>query len=538
MKSSILTLFFAVTLLAQQVKTSAVATLVSSPTVHIATAAPSITVDVSYLSGNPTHFMVAGANPSSGSKTLQAGSHHAFRAQGVWPRGTVIGTLTAPADATYQLLQTSAVIPGTPCPPGQVRGATNSDGSVTCGVAGSDSSKIRQIATRSILSDTIWGAGGKGAYMMTRNQHEARNAQGKTITAVKVAVGNFYLNGQSGEIGPGVSKTTTCSIEYPAGTFNQCKFSGATFVAVPTGGLVWSDWITLSTPIPSGAIFWERYYYSIPTCGTGCGPDWNQSADPHTDCTNVSASFISDQTMGGTVTCNIPGYAPFLYAIVGYTSAPAVCIIGDSIAYGGLGQSPPSPLHYNGPFALSLGPYFAYISLANPGETSASFLSSNTRRVALAQYCTTFFSDFGRNDFNYSITPSQLIANQKSIRALLPSANTFYVATVTPQSTSTDNFLTLANQSSASNTGTTRTYNETLRSTWASWSNGVIDIAALTESSISNSSGSAGGSGTGKWKVDPKGVQANYYTCDGTHLSVAAHLLVASSDIINPAMVH
>jgi hypothetical protein len=118
--------------------------------------------------------------------------------------------------------------------------------------------RIVQVATRTLLSDAPNGA--SCPYAMARNWHEAPVAPGTSITRMKVAIGNFHAAGAGGETAPGGTETATCSIEYPAGTFNQFTFSGTTSIDIPPLGMVFSDWNPLSTPIPNGAVSWERLW--------------------------------------------------------------------------------------------------------------------------------------------------------------------------------------------------------------------------------------------------------------------------------------
>ena len=127
----LLFLAFVKTVTGQTVSVSTVQTTPLSPTVNIMTQGPAATVDVSFQAGTSGQFSITDPNVP-GITVVSSTGHYIFRATGIWPAKTVIGTLTSSASATYQLKETSAIVPGTPCPPGQVIGSTNADGSVMC----------------------------------------------------------------------------------------------------------------------------------------------------------------------------------------------------------------------------------------------------------------------------------------------------------------------------------------------------------------------------------------------------------------------
>lgn len=90
--------------------------------------------------------------------------------------------------------------------------------------------------------------------MNSRTPHVARD----DITQLKVAFPSFYVNGASGEASVGGNVTFTASIEYPAGTFTQVKWSTASSIVQAANSYSLSDWVTVT--IPKGKVFWVRNF--------------------------------------------------------------------------------------------------------------------------------------------------------------------------------------------------------------------------------------------------------------------------------------
>jgi len=138
-------------------------------------------------------------------------------------------------------------------------------------------------------------------------------------------------------------------------------------------------------------------------------------------------------------------------------------------------------------------------------------------RKQIAALCnpTKIAATVGSNDLTAIVTNAQFKAltntHLANVRDAIPSVPV-YGATYTPQAPSTDQYLTLVNQTPDTNTvgnSSTRGYaNKDLRDhSGELLYDGVIDLAAVVENDPVAQDG--------KWKVD--GVTINYNTIDGTH---------------------
>ena len=160
-------------------------------------------------------------------------------------------------------------------------------------------------------------------YMMSRSPHIAT----ENLTSIKPVFGNFTTDGSGHDAGVGAASAITASVEYPAGTFSQVLFSGSATGSIADINILFADYTTVS--IPSGATFWIRSFIHN-TAGLFYNP-WQNSFLG--EAVALSATVISDQTMGGTVT-NSGSFSYPPVAILGMTRNASVVVI-PSIATGG-----------------------------------------------------------------------------------------------------------------------------------------------------------------------------------------------------------
>lgn len=392
------------------------------------------------------------------------------------------------------------------------------------GAAAATTSYLGLIATREGFIPKA--NGGANTYSMSNVWHVARIASGVSLTTVQIVIGNFW-DPNTGETNNGAQDdSVACSIEFPIGTFNQCKFSGATTTTVAAGAIRITDGIVLAAPLVNGSLFKTRYYYH-----NASGIHYFSNFDPNNDLQNFGASGVTDQTMGGTVSQAAPGTGSDVLAIIGPQTLPSVCIIGDSRASGlkdgagnysgGIVTNP-----YIGEIAPSIAPVFPFINLAVSGEQAATFISgSHVQKVTLSQYCSHIVDELGTNDiYAASASAATLIGYQQTIAGYFPS-KPFFLTTISPESSSSDNFTTLGNQSVSAMNAAYQAYNEQVRSSkQLSFVTDIFDIAAVTEA----------GMGSGLWIVAPSGAIANYATADGTHENEVGNRLIKISGAVNP----
>jgi hypothetical protein len=338
---------------------------------------------------------------------------------------------------------------------------------------------------------------------------------------------NWYVdegptyNGTFDEVGPGATATVTASIEYPAGTLTQVKFSGQSSGTIANGGQLISDIFTIPGGIPAGATFWERTYVTNPD---GLPLRNNRSYGAVGDVGIGGTSGVADQTMIPTMT-GIGADPQTTYgavAIIGPTSSRAFCLIGDSRTYGiydtmdstgDLGTS-----------ARSIGPNYAYSNMGIPSDRARYFNSYHTIRGALINsYCTDVIDAYGINDLSSLTSATGLEGLLTTQWSYFPSKR-IYQLTLDPETSSTDDWETLANQSPTVGGN----YNQLVPfNTWV-----MTKPSPLTNSFDINSIVSYPGQPL-YWNVNDTPF---WYTPDGIHETRTANLAIQASGIINVSL--
>jgi len=331
------------------------------------------------------------------------------------------------------------------------------------------------------------------------------------ITALQVAFPNWSNNGGFVETPSGGVLSVAASIEYPVGTFTQLTFGGATTGTAASGDTLWSDLVTLGTMIPNGATAYLRWFASntvkMPV-GTGTVVPYS-GAPQYVAGGDACHSNGTDQTMGGTVVDDGTGVILWHAAIVGMTTKPTFAITGDSKAAGvyDTGDATGGTGELERALA-ALG--YAYINVAIPGDRVTQFINNSSRRMALARLCSHIIVQGSINDISAGRTAAQLLADRQTLRNLAP-LRTFFGCTISPKSTSSDSFATVANQTVDVNNGVRQTVNAAVLAGETGYTTPAIDINSFMESAT-----------PGKWK-------APGYTSDGVHELRAANLGVSLS---------
>jgi lysophospholipase L1-like esterase len=362
------------------------------------------------------------------------------------------------------------------------------------------------VATRAFVP-TGSNAGNKQA--MTRTRHQSRVA----ITSLKIAIPGWYASG-SGDAALGGTATVTASVEYPAGTFTQIKFSGVASGTVPNGGTLLSDACTVS--IPNATDFFIRIFFQSATgilFGNSLQADANNG-----EAMNYAASGLSDQTMGGTVTAGGSGFCFYPCAIIGTTNKPSIMLAGDSTTQGqgdSWANGQPSD---SGGIARGIGPSFAYINAGVPGAQSTDWGggAATQRYALLSTYCTHLICGYGINDLVAGgQTGAATLTRLQAVWAYMPGA--VYQTTVTPYTpVSSDSYATVGGQTvGAQNTNRTA-LNALLRAS-PSGLTGFFEATDQIESARDS----------GLWK-------APGYTTDGLHGTATGYAAIATA--INPLL--
>lgn len=358
---------------------------------------------------------------------------------------------------------------------------------------------------------------------MSKTRHIARTSINGNL---QIEYPNWYLNylSANSEGGPGGTATISASIEYPIGvTLTQVKWSGSATHTISSGAEgALSDPINVS--IPNGSAFFIKTYvnstsstvFEIANSGTGVSIlDTGNGEEYHS-----AVSGLTDQTMvlgpitgGSTITTR--RFGPI--AIVAPTSQASLILIGDSRVYG-INDSFTSTSGDKGELERPIGPLYAYTNISQPGNSLLNFIASHTNTVALAnKYYSSVVLELGVND---------IIANSQSAAQVTTSYNTalsyfitpnVYLITLPPDSSSTDSWATLVNQTTNA-TNNIRVSVNTSNLTRSGFA-GCIDFNSIAEDSGL----------VGKWIVNGS---ANTYTSDGLHESQTMNLLYVSSGIV------
>lgn len=395
--------------------------------------------------------------------------------------------------------------------------ATDSGNNVTglVGPGGASVMTIRngQVANRCGFSSSVY-AGYKQC--MNRSAHRAT----ENLTLVKLVFGNWGMNGGT-EQANDAAATIECSIEYPVDTYTRVTFSSANIGNMASGANITSDAVKVS--IPKGAVFYVRNLVTSPNTTTGLygtdntylhssgagsyleGQKWNASY-PGTDY-SVSGNLVMTKGTGGTSGNNDgfnalhPLYRPL--AIIAQTVNPSVLIAGDSIAMGakdGVDTQLAAGFYER---ALKVGT----INVARSGEQIIALMggSNFTRRAALYQYCSHVIVAFGTNDvFVASAAAATIITNINTLISTYFANFPVYVSTVIPQVTTSDAYITEANQTVKAQESVRLTLNNSIRAGGVVGAVGVFDIDQIISNSYTG----------GKFKTFGTGATL---TTDGVH---------------------
>lgn len=358
------------------------------------------------------------------------------------------------------------------------------------------------VATRTYFS---WLFNSTNKQVMARNSHLSFEA----LSSIRLVFCNSYVDTNNNtntwaELGTGGAMSITASLEYPAGTFTQIKFSTIAAGSVPNNGCLVSDATTVS--VPANTQYWSRIW----TSGSGIiyNTTWGNASLG--DRLRLGVSGITDQTMSGTVSNDNPNWSLPPVAIIQSTQRQSFCAIGTSRT-SGVGDLVDSSGN-TGVQARSIGTGYPYIMMGVPGDKASYWVVSHTNRAAVVNaYCSAASVELGTNDDVSQL--ATLEANLQSIWGYFPTKRV-YAVTTAPDTTSSDSWATAGNQTVAVNFASLNSYLTGKPSPLF----GVFDVAPVLGSS-------------NKWKVNGA---ANYLTADGLHPSQAGYLLVQSSGQVSP----
>ena len=392
-----------------------------------------------------------------------------------------------------------------------------------------------QVATNCRLVNAKAGTN-KG--ISARNHHRARGG----ITEIAMVLPNWYVERSASKLEYPNNAGTICaaSVEYPAGTFHRLNFVGAVRELIPGGSYRVSAFVSVS--IPDNAEFWTNIWLSAATSIVFFNSSTGQVA-ANGEKGTVSTGDVTDYTMASH-TGTAQSYGLWPLALIGRTSSKATAILSDSVGEG-VGDASDITDHV-GMLARFIGPACPYINLSQSGDRLELLLQSPSRRLALLTYARNAVLGMGVNDIGAGRSLEQIKADMIELwskaRDHISAGGRLFQTTITPSTTSTDSFATLANQAPANNfstagNGTREQLNDWLRD------GAPLQGAAAAE--IGTAEALRAGDGThplhaildmadavesarnsGKWRVDGTAFK---WTIDGIHPSNYAHVQAATA---------
>lgn len=295
---------------------------------------------------------------------------------------------------------------------------------------------LGQVATGTFIMDAKH-ATNKQSY--TRSPHYIRT----NVTDLRIVIPNWYVVGQTETNGTGTA-TWKASVEYPVGTFTPFLFSGVASGVVAAGGNLISD--VLNITIPKDSKIWIRMYQTT----TGEISFFSWYAGDGTAQASYGVSGVTDMTAGGdtTIVASTGGFLILPCAIISNTTTPAIGIYGDSISVG-RGDTSSGGLALQGHLGRSYGAKYPCGHVGVSGDRISAFLTSHTKRMALATYFSHIYFNFGINDVTAgSQTAAQVQTSTDTTIGLFGSKNVGW-CTLGPVSTSTDAWVTTGNQTTS-----------------------------------------------------------------------------------------
>jgi len=301
---------------------------------------------------------------------------------------------------------------------------------------------------------------------------------------VQLVYGNWKSDGTATSPSDTGTITLRASLEYPAGTFYPVFFNGSRDAVMQPGAQMVSD--TVGIVIPAGATFWTRAYIQVAS-----GQKWPQGFITANNDLGVSSSGSfdkgttkTDQTTSGT----IPGgftYAFSPIAVIGKAMSSvkqvAVGLVGDSLVQAPNPNSAALGNYHRSAYTEALYGQVPFIQTAKAGNTISTISSNPYLLSATGKYCTHVICNIGVNDFRVG---TSLASMQSQLQALW---NYFavrgikvYQSTITPNTTSTDGWVTTANQTKSAYDSNRTALNDWIR-TIPSPLSGYIEIADLSE---------------------------------------------------------
>lgn len=327
--------------------------------------------------------------------------------------------------------------------------------------------------------------------------------------------GNFFQDDDPVRLTQLKPLTLNATLEIGTMLYDMYFGTQGMIAVIPVGGQVKSDPIGIE--LRKGDTFFVRSHIITPS----------DSKFPHnviSTAGNGEGKLTGDHTRSTTTfpSATLATYAPLaIYGTPLSKSFEAIACIGDSISIGANHEAIAVDGHIAGEVGFmqiaAMRSNRGFVSIGMNGQTSEGFRQNKRfRRMALASKCNVAIVNYGTNDLAQQRTLASIQADLLDIwKALKLRGLKVYQTTITPRTTSTDAWATVANQTpinahtAGGNTSQRSQLNDWIRSKPSADLDGFIEIADLTESARNS----------GLWKVGT--------TPDGIHPNTATHQAMA-----------
>lgn len=303
-----------------------------------------------------------------------------------------------------------------------------------------------------------------------------------TLTTLQIEFGNWYVLSQahSSESDSNSNMQVKATLEYPSGTFTPFLFSGSSALHTVTPGNQDAGFCAVIPP--KGAQFW--IHTQRVNCPFYLDPHGNKRSVAFGDAVELTST---DKTMVGGEIDGGDNKSFFPMFLGGMTTDPSAGLLLNSIC-AGEGDTDVDASGDVGFLARGIGPTLPYINLGIASDQLSAFLTSHTKRVALAKRCTAIFNEGSVNDVGDGA--DLIISNIQAVRALFATWP-FIQTTMTPQAGG-DYVLTDGSDQTTGGFNSVHTgVNTTLRAGLAGIT--TLDVCAALEMLPQYS---------GKWKAD------------------------------------
>ena len=362
------------------------------------------------------------------------------------------------------------------------------------------------VGNRSEISPNTLSSGSNQTSTYRIRRFSLANAN---VTAPRLVFANMGI-GTSGEALPADAWTVKATLELADGRLFPVFFNGSRTITVQPGAHVTSD--PVGVVIPAGSHYFVRTFVSV----AAAGQKWVTAG---TMFTGLGEGFVGNVDHTDTATASLPAmgsaatFGPV--AVIGTTGAriPNVAIVGSSSA-AGQGDTNEGPYWDLGYLSRILSINVPTLRLGRASDTIAQFLAVNRFRLQLmaATGISHVIFQSGSNDLANGGSVADVKALLTQTWELLDGIGFKVIqSTLTQTSTSTDAFVTEANQTAKADAYRREEVNAWIR-TCPGPLHGVVDPAAIT----------AGRSNPLVFRAD-----GGAWTTDGTHLTPYGHREVA-----------